>query len=254
MSPTVQKFLIITIARMFDDLKDKNILIVGASKGIGKQLALTLHSLGTKVHLAARNIEALNLIKQDEFNCSVYQCDIDKDEDVQSLAASIDSLDGVCIVSGMVKLIPPKMLSKKMIDAQIITNLASPLNIVGSLLRKNKLKDGASIVFTSAAGRLCQPPCTAAYAGAKLGLHGAARSLAVDLAPKKIRVNTVSFDYVETDMIKAVQPETVDIIGIAPLEYSSMPYLFILSEMSRWISGQILAADAGRMLGKVRYV
>jgi hypothetical protein len=68
-----------------------------------------------------------------------------------------------------------------------------------------------------------------------------------------MRVNTVSFDYVETDMIKAVQTTTVDTIGIAPIEYSSMPYLFLLSSMSRWISGQIIAADAGRMLGKVRY-
>ena len=73
------------------------------------------------------------------------------------------------------------------------------------------------------------------------------------LVEKKIRVNTVSFDYVETDMIKAVKATTTDIIGIAPVEYSSMPYLFLLSQMSRWISGQIIAADAGRMLGKVRY-
>jgi len=249
----VLRFHITISAKMFDDLKDKNILVVGASRGIGKQLAITLGSLGAKVHVAARNVEALNLL-QKQFDCSVYQCDIDKDEDVQSLAASINELDGVCIVSGVVKLIPPKMLSKRMIDAQVITNLASPLNIVGALLRKNKLNDGASIVFTSAAGRLCQPPCTAAYAGAKLGLHGAARSLAIDLSPKKIRVNTVSFDYVETDMIKAVQTTTVDTIGVAPVEYSSMPYLFMLSKMSRWISGQMLAADAGRMLGKVRYV
>lgn len=238
---------------MFDDLKDKNILVVGASRGIGKQLAITLNDVGAKLHLAARNIDSLNAIKN-EFESCIYPCDIDKDEDVQTLASDVNSLDGVCLVSGVVKLIPPKMLSKKMIDAQIITNLASPLNVVGSLLKKNKLNDGASIIFTSAAGRLCQPPCTAPYAGAKLGLHGAARSLAVDLSPKKIRVNTVSFDYVQTDMISAVKVTTTDIIGIAPVEYSSIPYLFLLSNMSRWISGQIIAADAGRMLGKVRYV
>ena len=238
---------------MFNDLRDKEVLVVGASRGIGKQLAKTLYSLGANVHLAARNLEALNVIK-DEFECPIYQCDIDNDEDVQSLASAISNLDGVCIVSGVVKLIPPKMMSKRMIDSQVITNLASPLNVIGALLRKNKLNDGASIIFTSAAGRLCQPPCTAAYAGAKLGLHGAARSLAIDLSPKKIRVNTVSFDYVETDMIKAVQTTTVDTIGVSPVEYSSMPYLFLLSQMSRWISGQMIAADAGRMLGKVRYV
>jgi hypothetical protein len=55
-------------------------------------------------------------------------------------------------------------------------------------------------------------------------------------------------------MIKAVKTTTVDTIGISPVEYTALPYLFLLSFMSRWISGQIVAADAGRMLGKVRYV
>lgn len=238
---------------MFEDLKGKNILVVGASKGIGRQLAITLNGLGANLHLAARNIEALNALK-DEISCAVYQCDIDKDEDVQALASNVDSLDGVCIVSGVVRLIPPKMLSKKMIDAQLITNLGSPLNIIGALLKKNKVNDSASIIFTSAAGRICQPPCSSVYAGAKLGLHGAARSIASDLAPKKIRVNTVSFDYVNTEMIGKIDiSASKDTIGVSPIDYSSMPYLFLLSKMSRWTTGQIVAADAGRMLGKVRY-
>jgi NAD(P)-dependent dehydrogenase (short-subunit alcohol dehydrogenase family) len=248
----VLKYLTTTSVKMFEDLKGKRILVVGASKGIGMQLSETLHSLEAQLYLAARDLNALDNLKS-RFNCSVYQCDINNEEDVKLLANDIEQLDGVCIVSGVVKLIPPKMLSKKMVDNQVITNLASPISLVGALLKKNKLNNGASIVFTSAAGRLCQPTCTAPYAGAKLGLHGAARSLAIDLAPKKIRVNTVSFDYVATDMIKAVETTTVDTIGISPVEYSSVPYLFMLSDMSRWISGQMIAADAGRMLGKVRY-
>jgi NAD(P)-dependent dehydrogenase (short-subunit alcohol dehydrogenase family) len=237
---------------MFSDLKDKNILILGASRGIGKALAFALSELGAITHLASRNIEELNKIKA-ELQCTVYQCDIDSEESVNSLANVLPKIDGLCIVSGFVKLIPPKLLSKKMVDAQIITNLASPLTLVGALLKKNLINDSASIIFTSAAGRLCQPPCSAPYVGAKLGLHGAARSLAVDLSSKKIRVNTVSFDYVDTDMIKSVDVSTTDIVGLSPVDYSSLPYLFLLSTMSRWISGQIIAADAGRMLGKIRY-
>ena len=237
---------------MFSDLQGKSILVIGASRGIGKALAYALSELGASIHLASRNLDELNKIS-DELQCAVYPCDIDNEESVNGLIGKLPSIDGVCIVSGFVKLIPPKLLSKKMVDAQIITNLASPLSLIGALLKKNLINDSASIIFTSAAGRLCQPPCTAPYAGAKLGLLGAARSLAVDLSPKKIRVNTVSFDYVETDMIKGVQTTTVDTIGVSPVEFSSIPYLFLLSNMSRWISGQIIAADAGRMLGKVRY-
>jgi len=239
---------------MFEDLKDKNILVVGATRGIGKQLARTLKGLGANLHLTGRSESSLSDLSA-EVGGSVYMCDIDIDEHVQALAAQIDKLDGVCIVSGVVKIAPPKMLSKKFIDQQVITNLASPLNVLGALLKKNCLKEGASVVFTSASGRICQPPCSAAYAGAKLGLIGAARSLAADLSPKKIRVNVVSFDYVQTDMIGFIEsPVHNDTIGISPVEYSSMPYLFTLSTMSRWITGQTIAADSGRMLTKVRYV
>jgi len=238
---------------MFEDLKGKNILVVGASKGIGRQLAITLNELGANLYLASRNIVALNVLKQ-QIPCSVYQCDIDDENSVKNLTNLLPKLDGICIVSGFVKLIPPKMLSKKMVDAQVITNLASPLSLIGGLLRKDIVNNGASIIFTSAAGRLCQPPCTAPYAGAKLGLHGAARSLASDLGHKKIRVNTVSFDYVDTEMIASMDKMNTDTIGVSPVEYSSVPYIFLLSKMSRWISGQIIAADAGRMLGKSRYV
>jgi NAD(P)-dependent dehydrogenase (short-subunit alcohol dehydrogenase family) len=237
---------------MFEDLRGKNILIVGASRGVGKALAISLSQLGVNLHLASRNIEDLKKI-QEQIPSEIYECDIDSEESLNNLAKSVNGIDGVCVISGFVKLIPPKMLSKKMVDAQVITNLAAPISLVGTLLRRGSLNDGCSIVFTSAAGRLCQPPCTAPYAGAKLGLLGAARSLAADLAPRKIRVNVASFDYVDTDMIKGVQTTTVDTIGISPVENSNIPYIFLLSSMSRWITGQIIAADAGRMLGKVRY-
>lgn len=254
MYPMELKFHINTSAKMFEDLKGRNILVVGASRGIGKQLSFLLKELGANLFLTARNEDVLINLKN-EIGASVYLCDIDVDEQVQALASEIKGLDGVCLVGGAVKLVPPKMLSKKNIDQQIITNLASPLNVVGALLRKNCLKEGASIVFTSAAGRICQPPCSAPYAGAKLGLVGAAKSLAADLATKKIRVNVVSFDYVSTDMIKSLASTPHDdTIGISPVEYSSLPYLFALSNMSRWITGQSIAADAGRMLTKVRYV
>jgi NAD(P)-dependent dehydrogenase (short-subunit alcohol dehydrogenase family) len=239
---------------MFSDLYGKHILVIGASRGIGRQLALTLNSLGAKTSVTGRSAEALVSLKS-EFGKYVYKCDIDVDEDVQKLASTVEPLDGVCVISGVVKLIPPKMLSKKMIDSQVITNLASPLSVIGALLKRNKLNIGASVVFTSASARLNHVSCTAPYSGAKLGLHGAARSMSGDLNPvKKIRVNTVSFDYVDTDMIRMIKnPSVEETVGVSPVTYTSIPFLFLLSSMSRWISGQMIAADAGRMLSKSRY-
>jgi len=66
----------------------------------------------------------------------------------------------------------------------------------------------------------------------------------------------VSFDYVITEMVKDIDYSQFenDIVGASPVEYTSLPYLYLLSKMSRWVTGQIIAADAGRMLSKTRYV
>ena len=237
---------------MFEDIAGKRILVVGATGGIGHQLAEGLSLLSANIILSGRNDAVLSEF-QKRFDCKVIRADIDIANEVDELCNQLEPLDGVCILSGVVKLVPPKLLTKKMVDSQIITNLASPLNLIGALLRKGKIKDGGSVILTSAAGRICQPPCTAPYAGAKLGLIGAAKSLSADLSSKKIRVNTVSFDYVDTEMIARVITDTRETIGISPVQYTTIPYLFLLSSASRWMTGQLVAADAGRMLSKVRY-
>ena len=48
--------------------------------------------------------------------------------------------------------------------------------------------------------------------------------------------------------------KVTDTIGVSPVSFTAIPYLYLLSDRSRWITGQIVAADAGRMLGKTRYV
>lgn len=237
---------------MFIDLNQSRILLLGATGGIGRSLATSLSELGANLVLTARTSEDQTSLQQ-EFKCEVLICDMNNQEQVDLLADTIEPLNGVCIVSGIVKIVPPKLLVKKNIEPQVTTNLISPLALVGALLKKNKVLQGGSIIFTSASSRLNQAPCTAPYAGAKLGLIGSARSLAADLSEKKIRVNCVSFDYVDTQMIKAVKADDSGIIGISPVQYTSLPYLFLLSSRSRWITGQLIAADAGRMLGKVRY-
>lgn len=237
---------------MFQDLSGKDILIIGASRGIGYQLAQSLKTLGANLYLTVRSADDQDRLAR-EFDCQSFICDLSGDESIQALASQVPSINGVCVVGGQVKLVPPKLLSRKNVEPQIFLNLVAPLLLIGALLKNNKIKNGGSIVFTSAGARLNQVNCSSPYAAAKLGLYGAGKSLAADLSSKKIRVNTVSFDYVNTDMIKGIKTSEVGIVGISPVEYTSFPYMFLLSEMSSWTTGQIIAADAGRMLGKVRY-
>jgi NAD(P)-dependent dehydrogenase (short-subunit alcohol dehydrogenase family) len=242
---------------MFEDLKDKKILIVGASQGIGKNLVETLSHLGAKLFIASRSIEKLNVIANDLGPQVTPICfDIQDEDNYVNAFKNISTIDGVCIVTGVVKLIPPKLLNKKMINAQIEINLSSPLALIGFLLKKGILQESSSVIFTSSSARHNGITSTAVYAASKMGLLGATKSLAVDLSKKKIRVNCVSFDYVETEMTAGIDtsPYVKGIVGVSPVEFSAIPYCFLLSSMSRWITGQIIAADAGRMLTKSRYV
>jgi NAD(P)-dependent dehydrogenase (short-subunit alcohol dehydrogenase family) len=242
---------------MFEDLKDKKILIVGASQGIGKNLVTTLAQLGAHLYIASRNIEKLNLIAS-ELGSNVHPLCLDILNEIDYLKAldQLLPLDGVCVVAGSVKLIPPKLLNRKLIDEQLTINLGAPLALIGSLLKKGLIKDSASIIFTSSVVRHSQASSSSPYAAAKMGLLGATKSLAADLSKRKIRVNCVSFDYVNTEMTVNINTSNfIDgIIGVSPVEFTATPYCFLLSDKSRWITGQVIAADAGRMLTKTRYV
>lgn len=238
----------------FEDLEHKTILVMGASQGIGKQLATDLAKLKARPFLSSRNEEKLKVLAQ-ELNTEYCVCDINDDESIKQLVQQLPELDGVCVVSGVVKLVPPKMLQRKIIEPQITTNLISPISLIGHLLKSKKIKDSGSVVFTSSSARLSHTTCTAPYAAAKMGLLGLVRSLVADVSfSNKIRFNVASFDYVESEMIEKMKlVKETDTIGVSPVEYSSFPFLFLISQRSKWINGQIIAADAGRMLGKSRY-
>lgn len=243
--------------KFYNDLKGKNILVVGGSSGIGKSLIKSLIAVGSNLEIASSKVDSiLEQYKNLPDQITTYQCDFNDNKQILELSKSVNLLDGVAFVSGKTKVVPPHLLTEKIVLDQLDFNLSKPLVILSALLRSRKINSPASIVFTSASARINQVPCTAPYAAAKLGLYGACRSLSADLSKKFMRVNCVSFDYVDTSMISSIDTKnTVDVtIGISPVEYTNMPYLFLLSNKSRWMTGQMLAADAGRMLGKTRYV
>ena len=242
-------------SNFYDDLANKKILVVGASQGIGLNLVHALAGQNSHVVAASSNVSELD---GKLATCSKFvkvPIDFQSPESIAEFPDKIDAVDGVAIVSGKTVVCPPHLMSLKNVEQQTNINFLAPLLLVSSLLRKRKISKPGSIVFTSASARINQVPCSAAYAGTKLGLIGAAKSLAADLGKKKIRVNCVSFDYVDTNMIKEINVSKDNgTLGVSPVGFTAIPYLYLLSDRSRWITGQIVAADAGRMLGKTRYV
>jgi NAD(P)-dependent dehydrogenase (short-subunit alcohol dehydrogenase family) len=141
-------------------------------------------------------------------------------------------------------------------DIQI--NLIAPALLIRHLLRSAKINDGASIVFISSIASHGSPG-NAAYGASKSGLNGLMRTLALELAPRRIRVNSVSPGLVAAGMYEEVKKtmtpselaayEKTYPIGIGQPSDIAGPVAFLLSSGSNWITGHDLVADGGCTLG-----
>ena len=97
----------------FDDLKNKKILVVGASQGIGKELCMNLDICGSDIYSLSRNETKLRELTSQIKSKSII-CDINDEKQVQEAVEKIEPLDGVCFVSGIVKLIPPNSCTRNL--------------------------------------------------------------------------------------------------------------------------------------------
>ena len=140
-------------------------------------------------------------------------------------------------------------------------NLVGPVELISLMLKYRKFREHASIILTSAASRTGGSSTSLLYSIAKAGLTTVHKTLVEELAYSKIRINSVSFDYVKTDMTDFILqnyerkgiPADSDTVGISPVEATVTPFLFLASSASKWMSGQLVAADAGRQLTRATY-
>ena len=245
---------------MYEDIKNKRVLVVGASKGIGRQLCYALHQIGGHVLAASRSLETLSegLSETGILNEQLLSCDIQETESISKLIKNLDPVDAVCVTAGATKLMPKHMIKRSIIDSQISVNLSGTIDLISTMLRFKKIKSGASIITTSSSGRDSGVKAAIPYVAAKSGLVAMTKSLSAELSSQGIRINSVSFDYVVTEMTETIvrHLETkVDglggIVGVSPVENTVIPYLYLISDTSKWMTGQIISADAGRRLSRV---
>jgi NAD(P)-dependent dehydrogenase (short-subunit alcohol dehydrogenase family) len=246
---------------LYDDIQGKRVLVVGASTGIGYSLAIALSNLGAALVLASRTTGSIvNAIDEGRIsNAIVISCDITNSDDVQKLVTEIEPVDAVCFVAGAVKLAPKHQLKKAFINSQLDVNLVAPIEFLSSLFRYKKLNDEASIIFTTATARFNSVHATTPYAAAKNGLVSVVQTLAGEALLDNMRVNAVSFDYVSTRMTKDIvgsseekrEALTKEVVGVSPSLNAVVPYIYLVSKASRWMTGQVIEADAGRRLSRV---
>jgi NAD(P)-dependent dehydrogenase (short-subunit alcohol dehydrogenase family) len=232
-------------------LSGKTVLVTGSSSGIGLAVAQAAARDGAKVVINGRNPDkvAAALASLEGDGHIALQADLTSEEAVKDLVEACPVLDGLVLNAGIFpRLTPFNMADARHIAEVMNANFLAPVNLMNLLLRKRKLANGASVVINTATAGIFGPGASAAYAASKAALTGAARSIALDVGKKGIRVNCVAPGYVKTELThSAVAESQFDFVplGVAEPPDLAGPFLFLLSGASRWITRSTLIADGG---------
>lgn len=239
----------------------RSALVTGASRGIGRAVAIALAREGWPVcvNYLERRDAAGSLVSQlraQGRDAMAFQADAADRGAVEAMVrAAGEELGPVELLvnnAGISQYGLFQDVDDALWDRVLAVNLTGPRNAVRAVLpHMLDVKRGCVVNISSMWG-LRGASCEAAYAAAKAGLIGLTRSLALELAPSGIRVNCVAPGCVETDMVRVLGEETRKMLAEeTPLGRLGRPeeiaeaVAFLASEKAAFITGQVLTADGG---------
>jgi NAD(P)-dependent dehydrogenase (short-subunit alcohol dehydrogenase family) len=242
-------------------LLNKTILITGASSGIGRAVAEACASNGGMVIVSARNkLELEKTAAGCHNNASIFVADLTIENDIVELSKALPLIDGWVHCTGKVLPVPVKFIQEKHLSDVFAVNYSSAVKLGSALLQQKKLKEHSSLVFISSVSVLHSYFGGAPYVSSKAALEAYAKTLALELAPKKIRVNVLQPGLVKTAIYQSTveaamkpgeleQHEKKYPLGIGLPEDVANACVFFLSDASKWITGSSLKMDGGLTLG-----
>jgi len=244
-------------------LEGKTILVTGASSGIGRQCSISCSEIGAKLVLFGRNEdrlrETLNLMCKPE-NHLLFVIDLTDFDSIEAVlkevAEKAGKIHGIVHSAGISTTLPVKMVSPKKMEEFFNTNVFGAINLTRLATKKAIFsEDGGSIIFISSVMGIVGEVAKSLYSMTKGALISGGRSLALEFAGRKIRVNCVSPGVVITPMaqnaaysrdeeslekIKNLHP-----LGLGVPEDVANTCVFLLSDASRWITGTNIVVDGG---------
>jgi NAD(P)-dependent dehydrogenase (short-subunit alcohol dehydrogenase family) len=244
------------------DLNGKVILIAGATVGIGRATAILLSQMGAKVILISSNEDRLKetlpvLLGQGHSYCLLDLSQPDTIEAaIKEITVSQGPIDGLVYCVGVRSRRPLAMLSPNILAEIMQVNFISFVELTRCITKKNRYREGLSIVGVSSISSQRGAPSVTAYAASKGAMESAVRCLAKELAPKKIRLNTVIPAQINTPAYEGLVSMNMNenkedpmllrqYLGLGEPEDVANIIALLLSEKSRFISGASLPVDGG---------
>lgn len=242
-------------------LEGKNILVTGASAGIGKAMAKYFSLRGANVVLVARSKEKLDAVAMELKNQSyVFSTDLSVLENVKGMFSFCKEqglkLDGIVHCAGLTLNSPLRVNDIQTMEKLLRVNTGALAEILKFASKKNYTNDGASIVAMSSTASLCGVKGLAIYAASKAAVNSLVKSAAIELVSRNIRVNAIAPAMVRTEMyyetireIPAMEGIVADNqpFGLVEPEYIAYLAEFLLSEKAKYISGTIVPVGAGHV-------
>ena len=245
-------------------IKNKNAVITGATRGIGREIAITLAKNGANIAINYRkeNEELNSLVNElKELGVDVFtkKCDVSNGEEVDEFIKeskmSLGSIDILVNNAGITKDGLILRMKENDFDSVIDVNLKGVFNTTkaasGIMMKQRygKIINISSVVGLSGNAGQCN------YAASKAGVIGFSKSIARELATRNVNVNVVAPGYINTDMTKDL-PEKIkeNIIQSIPMKKIGEPkevanlVLFLASELSDYITGQVISVDGGMVM------
>ena len=238
-------------------IEGKSILITGAASGIGRATALMCSELGARTVLLDLNEEGLKqtVSQMKEGSTEFYALSLTDYDKVVEVIGKFPKLDGVASNAGIVTSLLAKFSDIKEAEKIFNVNTLSHIHLVQQLVAQKKLNKGASIVFTSSmSGVFCGLPGGSLYGASKAALVGYSKALAIELAPRGIRVNTIHPGMIVTPLTKgtALSQDVLDedaknypLGRYGKPEEVAAAYVYLLSDATVWMTGSQLLLDGG---------
>lgn len=238
-------------------LEGKTILVTGASSGIGRGIAIACSKMGASVIVNGRNEQRLSETMSEmegDDNLSLA-ADLSDNVELAEMVAKLPKLDGIVHCAGIGQRVLCKQLQESDLDNMMNVNFKAPVMLQTEILKQKKINKSASIVFIASIA--CDSPTigNAMYSASKGAIISYANCLALELAPRLIRVNCILPAMIWTDLIfkgGITEEELREDEKKYPLKRYGKPEdianlsIYLLSDASSWMSGSSIRITGGK--------